>query len=74
MSMLAKRLINVPYFLSSAANPWLTMCLLRPFRHRLLHLLRKAKLILVPAESTTEVLASNSNERRINRLNVKRIS
>uniref|UniRef100_A0A914UQ93 G-protein coupled receptors family 1 profile domain-containing protein n=1 Tax=Plectus sambesii TaxID=2011161 RepID=A0A914UQ93_9BILA len=41
--MWINRLILAPYFLSNAANPWLTIGLIRPFRVRFLQLVSSAE-------------------------------
>jgi hypothetical protein len=41
LPMWIKRLIVVPYFLSAAATPWLTISLLKPFRRRFINFLEK---------------------------------
>uniref|UniRef100_A0A914WM04 G-protein coupled receptors family 1 profile domain-containing protein n=1 Tax=Plectus sambesii TaxID=2011161 RepID=A0A914WM04_9BILA len=48
ISMELKRILTAPYWLSSIANPWLTIILVRPFRHRVLDLLRKAGVLAEP--------------------------
>uniref|UniRef100_A0A914X8Z2 G-protein coupled receptors family 1 profile domain-containing protein n=1 Tax=Plectus sambesii TaxID=2011161 RepID=A0A914X8Z2_9BILA len=45
LSMELKRILTAPYWLSSIANPWLTVILVQPFRHRILHLLRRVGVI-----------------------------
>ncbi len=70
--MLVKRMIGTPYLMASAANPWLTIILLRPFRRRVLYLL--SKIIPISArESTVAPQATNTAAIR-SRLVVKVIS
>uniref|UniRef100_A0A914V5H9 G-protein coupled receptors family 1 profile domain-containing protein n=1 Tax=Plectus sambesii TaxID=2011161 RepID=A0A914V5H9_9BILA len=47
MPMWINRALVMPYFLSSAANPWLTIALVRQFRARFTQLLFSAKSIVI---------------------------
>jgi hypothetical protein len=53
--MWVKRALTVPYFLSSVVNPWLSICLLSPFRRRVLKLLRKIKILKPEADNVFHI-------------------
>uniref|UniRef100_A0A914WVE2 G-protein coupled receptors family 1 profile domain-containing protein n=1 Tax=Plectus sambesii TaxID=2011161 RepID=A0A914WVE2_9BILA len=65
MPMWVKRVITVPYFLSSVANPWLTMALVRPFRQRLLQLLRSSTVSVTESTDRGDINLSSTHHNRL---------